>query len=418
MDFKLFKNKNFLLFVFGQATSLFGDIFLNISLSLYVLKVTGSAEKFASILALGVIPQLFLGPFAGTIVDRLDKKKTIIFLDMVRGIYLILFMLLTIRDNLHMEMIYSTVIFFSLCDIFFGPSFITIFPLILKKNDLVQGNALKNTIMETTRIAAPVLGALVFRLYGLKVVILVDALTYFISAGSEFFMMFPKQQKDFEKGKFLKEVMEGFGIFFKDIRITSLVANGILSHIFLFPFFLIGFPYLLIQVFGVPDVSYGIVESIMPIGYILSVSLVSLTKDKLNVAESINFAIMGMLISVFFVALLGIPNFVLLLKDSTLITVIFFSFINFIMFLSFGYYGVFFVSFYQGNIPGKYLGRFGSILIMLFSAGRLLGFKIYGYLFSQEILIIPVIVLGMGMIMKLIAHIPFMKKERAARVTS
>lgn len=418
MNFSLFKNKNFSLFVVAQGTSLFGDIFLNIALSLYVLKTTGSAEKFASILALGVIPQLLLGSFAGTIVDRLNKKKTIVFLDLIRGIFLILLMLMAIKGNINLGMIYVTVIFFSLCNIFCGPSFITIFPLILNKEDLVPGNALKNTIMEATRVAAPVLGALVFKLYGLKIVILVDAITFFISAGLEFFMVFPKQEKVSEKGHFVSEVIEGFGIFFKDGRITSLVVNGILSHIFLFPFFLIGFPYMLIEVFSVPDISYGIVESIMPIGFILSAGLVSLTKDKFNVAESINIAIIGMIISVSFVSLLCIPSFRILLETNTLITVIFFGFINFITFLSFGYYGIFFVSFYQENIPVKYLGRFGSILIMLFSLGRLIGFKMFGYFFNEKAIIYPVVILMIGMIMKLIAHIPFMRNQKRIEILS
>ncbi|SCZ08440.1 MFS transporter [Alkaliphilus peptidifermentans] len=411
MNMALFKNKNFSLFVFGQATSIFGDIFLNIALSLYVLNLTGSAEQFAAILALGVIPQILLGPFAGTIVDRLDKKKTIIFLDIIRCIYLLVLLLVT-RGELQLNTIYITVLFFSLCDIFFGPSFITIFPLIMKKEELVDGNALKNTVMEGTRIAAPVLGAFIFGRYGLMIVIFVDALTYLISALSELFMKLPLLQKNSEAGRFMDEVWDGFKVFLKDIRITSLVANGILSHVFLFPFFLVGFPYLLIQIFAVSEVAYGTVQSIMPVGFILSVGLVSLTKNKLNQAESINFAIVGMLLSVLFVGLLIIPSFVALLKTSSLLTVIFFSFINFIMFLSFGYYGVYFVSFYQSNIPNQLLGRFGSILIMLFAAGRFIGFKIYGYLFNQEVFLYPIAVLAIGMILKLIVHIPFMIKER------
>lgn len=418
MNFKLFNNKNFSLFVIAQSTSLFGDIFLNIALSLYVLKTTGSAEKFASILVLGVIPQLILGSFAGTIVDRLNKKKTIVFLDLIRGVFLILLMLMVMQGSLNLGMIYVTVIFFSFCNIFCGPSFITIFPLILNKDELVQGNALKNTIMEATKVAAPVLAALAFKLYGLKVVFLIDAITFFVSSGLELLMVFPKKEKKSEKGKFIKEVIEGFGVFLEDIRITSLVVNGILSHIFLFPFFLIGFPYMLIQVFSVPDVYYGIVESTMPIGFILSAGLVSLTKDKFNVAESINIAIIGMVICVLFVALLCIPSFMVVLEASTLITVIFFGFINFITFLSFGYYGVFFVSFYQENIAIEYLGRFGSILIMLFSIGRLVGFKMFGYFFNHKPIVYPIAILMIGMIMKLIAHIPFMRSQKKIEISS
>ncbi|KAB3534000.1 MFS transporter [Alkaliphilus pronyensis] len=416
MKFALFKNKNYSLFVFGQASSVFGDVFLNIALSLYVLKLTGSAEKFAAILALGVIPQVFLGPFAGTIVDRLNKKKSIIFLDLIRFLYLLVLIVIT-KGELQINTIYITVMFFSLCDIFFGPSFISIFPLIINKEDFVDGNALMNTILEATRIIAPILGAVVFSRYGLIIILFVDAITYLISAISELFMEIPLEEKDIGSNNFIKEVMDGFKVFFKDTKITSLVANGILSHIFLFPFFLVGFPYLLTQVFLVPELFYGIVQSLMPVGFFLSVALVSITKNKLSQAESINYAIIGMLLTVVLVGLLIVPSFTAVLKDSPLITLIFFSFVNFFMFLSFGYYGVFFVSFYQGNVPKELLGRFGSILIMLFAVGRFIGFKVFGYLFNKGILLYPILILAIGMVLKLIAHVPFMLKEKQQSIT-
>jgi len=98
MDLKLFKNKNFALFVFGQSSSIFGDIMLNIALSLYILRITGSAEKFAAILSIGIVPQILFGPFAGILIDRVDKKKTIVFLDLIRGIYLI-YLLILLSSN-------------------------------------------------------------------------------------------------------------------------------------------------------------------------------------------------------------------------------------------------------------------------------------------------------------------------------
>jgi len=77
-----------MLLIFGNSTSIFGDIFLQIAMSLYVLKLTGSAEKFGSILALSVIPRLVFAPVAGVVVDRFDKRKLAIFLDILRIVFL------------------------------------------------------------------------------------------------------------------------------------------------------------------------------------------------------------------------------------------------------------------------------------------------------------------------------------------
>lgn len=75
MKFNLLKEKNFSLLMFGKITSLIGSNMQSFALSLFVLSTTGSATKFASILAIALIPQLLLGPFAGVIVDWFYRKK-------------------------------------------------------------------------------------------------------------------------------------------------------------------------------------------------------------------------------------------------------------------------------------------------------------------------------------------------------
>lgn len=412
MDWKLLKNKNFSLFIFGQSTSILGDSLLNIALSLYVLKVTGSAGKFASILALGVIPQLILGSFSGTIADRLDKKKAIIFMDVIRGIFLLALFGLLINNEMNITYIYIMVIFFAICSTFFLPCYVTILPQILKSEELVSGNALVNVIMELIRVVGPLLATFMFGLYGLGIILILDAFTFFASAVCTLLMKFKSIRKKSEASKFYTEVKDGFLIFFKDIRITSLVGNGILTHLFLFPFILIGIPYMLINIFAVPDINYGIVLSISPISLILSGLIVPYTKKKFNTAQSITIGIIGMLLSVVCFILLGNSIFVNLLKSNNILTTIYFGFAYFLMYFSFGYYAVFYVSFYQTNIPLEYLGRYSAVQIMLFSIARLIGFKLMGYLFNQGILIYSILVLGIGMLLKLVVHVPFIKREK------
>lgn len=411
MNLKLFKNRNFSLFVFGQSTSLFGTIFLNVSLALYVLNITGSPAKFSSILALGVIPGLVLGPFAGAVVDKVDRKKMIIFLDGIRGIYLAVLFIVTLNSQIQLGWIYFTVMFFSLCNIFFGPAFTTILPSIVTKEELVDANALQTTILETTRVLAPFLGTLIYSIFGFGIILLIDGITYLVSAISECFMVFETQIKASGKS-FGKDILDGFKIFTRDIRITSLVSNGVLTHMFLTPFIFVGFPYMIVNVFGGANVDYGIVESIASIGSILSIFVVTLMKKKYNVAQSIGIGILGMLGGVIILGVLGVPGFINLLNIHNRLPIIFFAFVSFILYISFNSYAVFFVSFYQETVPKELLGRFVSVMIMLFSIGHLIGLRMFGMMFERYNLIVPVVVLGVGMLLKLLVHIPFIQQTR------
>lgn len=412
MNIKILKNKNFSLFVFGQATSILGTGFLNVALALYVMKITGSAGKFSSILALGVIPNILLGPIAGTIVDKVDRKKMIITLDAIRGIFAILLFGYSLMNPVDIGLIYLVVIFYSICQVFFSPAFVTILPSVVKKDDLVDANSIQRTASEIMMAAAPFLGAVIFGVYGIGVVLLLDGITYLVSAISEVFMEIPRLKKEDHKVSFIKDVTEGFKVLFSDLRITSLISNGILTHIFLFPFAWIGFPFIIIKVLGGQEVDYGIVESVATIGSILAVFAVSFAKKKYNVAQCIGIGIIGMIVFVASMLPLSNGGVIDMLTNNSLAIVIFFSISIFIIYISFGFYGIFYVTFYQTTIPQNKLGRYVAVQALFFSLARLLGFRIYGYLFDNFSLIIPIAVLGVGMLMKVLVHIPFIKETK------
>lgn len=412
MNSKIFKNENFSLFVFGQSTSTLGTGFLNVSLALYVLKLTGSAEKFSSILALAMIPNIILGPIAGTIVEKIDRKKMIISMDFIRGIFALMLFLFSLLYKLNIWVIYFMVFFYSICQTFFTPAFIKILPGILSKEELVEGNSIQHTFNEIALAISPFLGSLIFSIYGISIILFVDGVTYLISSLAEVFMMIPKLEKEPNPSSFVKDIIDGFKILFVDVRITSLISNGTLTHVFLFPFVLVGFPYIIVTLLGGKDVDYGLVQSIATLGSISAIFFVNKARKKYNISQCIGIGILGMLLFVFSMLPLSNNVFFSFLQDNSAFIRIFFSLVIFILYLSFSFYGIFYVSFYQTTLPQNCLGRYISLQILFFSLARILGFKFYGYLFDNFNLFIPILVLGIGMLLKVIVHVPFMKETK------
>jgi hypothetical protein len=72
--------RNFLFMVAGQAMLMFGTAILKFTLSLYILDITGSAAIFGTIMALTVIPTIFLSPFGGILADRFNKRNMMVIL--------------------------------------------------------------------------------------------------------------------------------------------------------------------------------------------------------------------------------------------------------------------------------------------------------------------------------------------------
>jgi len=166
MNLELLKKKNFLLLMLGKIVSLIGSEMQGFALSLYVLKITGSATIFASVLSITIIPKLILGPIAGVLVDWFDRKKIIVYFDMLSGltigIYAILFM---VNGVLSIGSIYVLSILLSLLSLIFQPAIRTIIPSIVKKEELVDANGINSIIMNIGSLMAPALAGILFGTY-------------------------------------------------------------------------------------------------------------------------------------------------------------------------------------------------------------------------------------------------------------
>jgi len=76
--FRALEYRNFRLFFFGQGVSLIGTWMQHIAMSWLVYRMTGSALMLGVVSFLSQIPAFILGPFAGVLADRRDRKKIII----------------------------------------------------------------------------------------------------------------------------------------------------------------------------------------------------------------------------------------------------------------------------------------------------------------------------------------------------
>ena len=132
MNFLVLKKKDLGLLMLSEFISLIGTQMQELALSLYVLKTTGSATLFASVLAISIIPQLILGPLAGVFADWYDRKKMIVYLDLLNGIIVGIFTIIFILNgSLSMTEIYIYVIILSVITAFYRPVIGTILPSIV-----------------------------------------------------------------------------------------------------------------------------------------------------------------------------------------------------------------------------------------------------------------------------------------------
>src|SRR6204780_3614446 len=72
------RHRNFRLFFTGQSISLIGTWMTRVATSWLVYRLTGSALLLGVVSFAGQIPTFLLAPFAGVLVDRLNRRKMLI----------------------------------------------------------------------------------------------------------------------------------------------------------------------------------------------------------------------------------------------------------------------------------------------------------------------------------------------------
>jgi DHA3 family macrolide efflux protein-like MFS transporter len=179
---EVLKIRDFRLLWLGQVISNFGDSLTGLAILLLINELTGGS---ASAVALGAIvqaiPQLTFGLLAGVYVDRLDRKRIMILSDVLRGVMVLGFALVTSQELLWL--LYLITFVQAAIGVFFNPSRTAYVALIVPKEGLLSANSLS----QTSRIIAGVVGvAAAGGLIGILdvywPVFVVDSLTFFVSA--------------------------------------------------------------------------------------------------------------------------------------------------------------------------------------------------------------------------------------------
>ncbi len=231
MNVKLLKNKNYMLVVLGNFVSLLGSNIQQFVLSLYVLALTGSATLFASMLAISILPRIILSPIAGVFGDWFNKKKSIVILDIVNAIVIAGFaVMLFYNEVLTIGWIYLLIVLLEITEIFFHSSMSAVIPSIVEKDQLLEANSLRTMVVSFGQLMAPIIGALIYGIFGLLIALIINAISFLLSAISELFIVVPKSISEDNQRSikgFKKDVKEGFKLIKNSKPIRTLIAIGI-----------------------------------------------------------------------------------------------------------------------------------------------------------------------------------------------
>ncbi len=183
------QNRNYRYTWMGQVVSEIGDQFNNIAVFALAMALTRSGLVVTGIMLARAVPAVTVGPLAGVLLDRFDRKQIMITSDLVRAVVALGFILALEHHASWMLYLFSALLM--VASPFFTAGRSAILPTIASADELHTANSLTQTTQWTTLTVGTFLGATVVAI-GYKWAFVFNALSFVFSAWAIWHLHAPK----------------------------------------------------------------------------------------------------------------------------------------------------------------------------------------------------------------------------------
>ena len=175
-----FRNRNFSLLWLAGLISLMGNWMLIVAIPFHIYAVTESALATSAWLMAYILPGVLFGSVAGVFVDRWDRRKTMIGVNLLQ--MLVIPLLLLVQSPEWIWIVYVVGFLESTLSQFFGSAESALLPTLVGEENLTAANSLNSLNDNLARIIGSATGGVLLGLWGLSSVVIADALSYFVAA--------------------------------------------------------------------------------------------------------------------------------------------------------------------------------------------------------------------------------------------
>jgi len=373
-------NRNFIFFTTGMELSVIAQGLLRFALPLYILRLTGDPAILGTVLSISVVSFILLSPFGGFITDRHSKRRMVFVLNGLSAAALLIYALSFSLGSIVITTI-AILLFFQAIDAFLMPMNEAAFPFLVPEGTLTKANSITLLLNTFSAIGAPVLGGFLLGNYGL-VPILWISIVLFLFAGfiqSAARIPMPKQEK--KHSNLIKTVWCDFRdsaryLVHENRTMGKIILIMALYTMVLSPLLSVALPVLVTIHFGGGETIMGIIQGIVMAGGALSIILVNVLGNRLNIKK------IRLLLMVCSLALVPtIPAFTL--NGTSMISYVLMIASLFVVFGCLTIIGLLTWTFLGERTPENMLGKVIAFAMAMMGVGQGLGEFFYGLFFDQ-----------------------------------
>jgi DHA3 family macrolide efflux protein-like MFS transporter len=263
----------------GQLVSLVGSAMANFALSIYIWQLTGQATSFALLAFFGTLPNLIFAPFAGALVDRWNRKLTMMISDIAGLIVNGIMLALLITSHLEMWHLYALAVFNGIFMAFQWPAYSAAISTMLEKKHFARASALLSVADSASGIMAPVVAAILIVTIGIPGIILLDAISFVLAIITLLAVAIPQPPRTElsrkASGNLFQEAGFGFRYIFRNRSLLGLQLTFFFGNLLASFGFVVSIPMILARS-GNNATVLGTVESVAGVGGVLGGILISI----------------------------------------------------------------------------------------------------------------------------------------------
>lgn len=257
----------------GQAFSLFGSALVQFALVWYLTLETGSATVLATASLFAMLPQILLGPFAGTVVDRGNRRVIMIASDALIALSTLGLAYLFWTGRMEVWHIYVIAAIRSTGGAFHYPSMAASTTLMVPKEHLARVSGANQAVQGLVSIAAPPMAAFLVAVMPTQNILMIDVFTALMGIAPLLYFTVPQPpraaQRESEQPKsFMHDFAAGFKYMVSWPGLLMLGLMATLLNFLLAPTSALT-PLLVTKYFGKGALELGGLESAFGIGMIV-----------------------------------------------------------------------------------------------------------------------------------------------------
>lgn len=222
----------FLTVAIGEIISVVGSTLTSFALGVWVYQQTGLVSSYAMMMVFIILPAIALAPVAGTLADRIDRKKIMVASNCLAGFSTVSAAILILTGNLEIGHVYVLAGLTAVANAFRLPAYASMITQIVPKRYYGRANGFVQLGAGMGTFIGPALAGALIGVIGLPGIVLIDFVTFLIAVSTLLSVHLPDSLFGRREEPFFKEMIGGWHYIIKRHSLVAMIVMVTIANYF------------------------------------------------------------------------------------------------------------------------------------------------------------------------------------------